>query len=675
MKKKIFLLLFCVLVAFFLSVGVSICYENDNAVGSVGTDKFILEVVSDENKTLDAYLMGLSPSVNISGELAYAGLGYPENFSKSSFTGKIALIKRGMLKFDDKVKNAYDAGAIGVLIYNNNPGIFLGILLSESEIPAFIISQADGTYLLDLMNRTTVVVRCNKTMTKIGHVDDDLSDYPAANFSSVQDAIDATPSPTQHERITVMTYNILNGAGVDALYPGNKEWVARHGYPGNRLPMVLEVIKAADPDILGIQEAHQWDIGSPSVAQEVADQLGMNYFIGESTNPECGFANVVLFTKFDIKEAESYSSHFTRAGLRAELVMPNGQLISVFVVHLDATSYEIRMSELSFLVGEMQPYIDKFTILMGDMNFLDLQARHYQFGDDIQASILYEAGWCHPLGSSQEIDQIWTSSVLEPYVQPAPEIPSELTSGTSDHRPVVVQIRIPARIYYVDDDGGADFTGIQDAVIAASAGDMIIVRDGTYIENIKVDKSLKIQSENGPASTIVQAQNLKDNVFTVTANYVTISGFTVEGATKSHNAGIYLYNVDYCNIMNNNCSSNDCPGIHLRNSNNNCIANNTCSNNRAGIRLRWNSNSNFIYVNNFINNADNVYFYDLANIWNSTELITYTYNGSKYTNYLGNYWSDYTGSDSDGDGIGDTPYNINLDTDDYPLMQPFENYI
>lgn len=138
----------------------------------------------------------------------------------------------------------------------------------------------------------------------------------------------------------------------------------------------------------------------------------------------------------------------------------------------------------------------------------------------------------------------------------------------------------------------------------------------------------------------------------MTANYVTISGFTVEGATKSHNAGIYLYNVDYCNIMNKNCSSNDCPGIHLRNSNN-----------------------NFIYVNNFINNADNVYFYDLANIWNSTSPITYIYNGSKYTNYLGNYWSDYTGNDTNGDGIGDTPYSINSDKDNYPLMQPFENYI
>jgi len=41
----------------------------------------------------------------------------------------------------------------------------------------------------------------------------------------------------------------------------------------------------------------------------------------------------------------------------------------------------------------------------------------------------------------------------------------------------------------------------------------------------------------------------------------------------------------------------------------------------------------------------------------------------------GNYWSDYTGSDTDGDGIGDTPYSIDGDEDNYPLMKPFENYI
>jgi nitrous oxidase accessory protein NosD len=58
--------------------------------------------------------------------------------------------------------------------------------------------------------------------------------------------------------------------------------------------------------------------------------------------------------------------------------------------------------------------------------------------------------------------------------------------------------------------------------------------------------------------------------------------------------------------------------------------------------------------------------------------ITYTYDGATYKSYLGNYWGDYNGTDAEGDGIGDTHYSIDSDSDesdDYPLMKHFENYI
>ena len=154
-----------------------------------------------------------------------------------------------------------------------------------------------------------------------------------------------------------------------------------------------------------------------------------------------------------------------------------------------------------------------------------------------------------------------------------------------------------AKTWYVDDDGGADFTGIQDAITAASAGDTIIVSDGNYTENVRVYKRLTIQSESGPDATIVQAAASEDPVFNVTAAYVEICGFTAKGA----DTGIYLCDADYCNISNNNCSNNG-GGISLQDSNSNSISNNTCtSNNGDGIVL-GSSNKNSISNNDCSNN-------------------------------------------------------------------------
>jgi len=80
-------------------------------------------------------------------------------------------------------------------------------------------------------------------------------------------------------------------------------------------------------------------------------------------------------------------------------------------------------------------------------------------------------------------------------------------------------------------------------------------------------------------------------------------------------------------------------------------------NNQIGIYASYTEN-NVIYHNSFINNTDQVSLSSSSDIWDN--------------DYEGNYWSDYAGTDSDGDGIGDNPYIINENNRDrYPLMNPY----
>ena len=147
---------------------------------------------------------------------------------------------------------------------------------------------------------------------------------------------------------------------------------------------------------------------------------------------------------------------------------------------------------------------------------------------------------------------------------------------------------------------GENYTMIQSAVAVANSSDTIIVRDGIYTENIDVTvDNLTIRSENGSANCIVNALNQTDHVFSVTADYVNISGFTVQDATGSGKAGIYLTNVDHCTISENIAMWND-YGIYLYASHNNNLTDNNAADNNYGIYLYF-----WSWFNHLTNNTAN----------------------------------------------------------------------
>ena len=163
-------------------------------------------------------------------------------------------------------------------------------------------------------------------------------------------------------------------------------------------------------------------------------------------------------------------------------------------------------------------------------------------------------------------------------------------------------------------------TPIQDAIGNATAGDTICVKDGTYNENVNVYKQLTIRSENGFASTIVNASVNTSHVFEVTADYVNISGFTVQNATANSKAGIYLNGREYCNIYNNTVTNNH-YGIYLQSSSHNTLSNNNISLNIgfwAALLVWGESHYNDINNNTVCSNNDNGIYVGMSNCSHNT---------------------------------------------------------
>jgi len=130
--------------------------------------------------------------------------------------------------------------------------------------------------------------------------------------------------------------------------------------------------------------------------------------------------------------------------------------------------------------------------------------------------------------------------------------------------------------------------------------------------------------------------------------------------------GIMISSSDNNTIQHNNVSGNGEGGIHLNcGSLNNTVTMNNASKNQFGIYLT-SAMSSWIYLNNFFNNTENSRSWSSTNFWNSRWPVSYGYNSSNYTNYTGNYWSDYSGNDLNDDGLGEESYPIGPDSMPYP---------
>jgi parallel beta-helix repeat protein len=150
---------------------------------------------------------------------------------------------------------------------------------------------------------------------------------------------------------------------------------------------------------------------------------------------------------------------------------------------------------------------------------------------------------------------------------------------------------------YVGGDGPGNYSKIQDAIDNASDGDTVFVYNGTYYENIVIDKSINLIGEN--KNTTIIDGGRKDDVVDIVTDSVYVSGFTIQNGSLFWyaTAGVRIKDSAF-NIIENNIVQDNYEGVWTKGGNNTTVSNNIIKKNLKS--ALWIDGKNNVIDNNSI---------------------------------------------------------------------------
>ena len=215
--------------------------------------------------------MAGSPQRTAEGPLVEGGLGRATELSALDVEGAVLLLDRGVLTFADKALNAQAAGAIAVVVANNQPGPFGGSLGDALvRIPVVAVSREDGARLRELSAEgATVTVRselreiAGQSQNVVGRPTPQCEAYLGAHYDSVE----AGPGANDNASGTAAMLELARTHVVDGLCViafgaeeiglwGSRAFVRRYDVGGARFMLNLDMMaKTTKPELIASEGA------------------------------------------------------------------------------------------------------------------------------------------------------------------------------------------------------------------------------------------------------------------------------------------------------------------------------------------------------------------------------------------------------------------------------------
>ena len=237
-------------------------------------------------------------------------------FPEGSLEGHIALVTRGECAFSEKALNVQAAGAVAMILWNNEPGTII-MSLPEVTLPSVSIVQADGEAILEALELAGGEGMATIGMTSsimLSANTDVISSFssrgPNGDSSFLKPDLAAPGSDilSAHSPEAVADFNMISGTSMASPHVAGAAALLLHQNPdldARQLKSIL--MSSTSPTVLsdnGTDPASPFDRGAGRLDVAAAANTGI-VFDGPSINSNaCNVQCTFERTAFDLLEAE-----------------------------------------------------------------------------------------------------------------------------------------------------------------------------------------------------------------------------------------------------------------------------------------------------------------------------------------------------------------------------------